>query len=577
MLVLGIIPLLLQGLLTAWIATKSILENNRVIADKDLEKMAEIDAVKLRNFSNFLNYLTQEETLLDYLEKPEDCRVDVDAFMRTNKVSFAADYAYEYLFATADGIVYSNLGYLSEAKRQEVFLLEQEAPWYQALHFHYDPSIWVGVHEKITLDGYRPKYIYLARNIIGDSGYLGRAVIGFNPKYLQGDLGQAKITDHTNVYILDDDRNCVIECEGNSASYNEVRPVVDQFMAGSSYDKKNENLILSKAITLPGVDMKWHIISITPYKDFRMRTGNMAAVSVCLLLLSITGVVLFCCLIHEDVFKPVKSLQQAMVTVVDGNFDVTVTDPGTDELADLSEGFSYMQTQLKSKIEEVRASEIAKKKLEVQILQEQINPHFIGNALNTIKVMADLNQDMAVSKALQALHHLVSHYLKNGDAIISLQEEIDYLEEYLYLQKLRYHNSFSYAVTIWKDDLETEQVGIMKLLLQPLVENSIIHSFSDRYVQGRLDIMIDTVKSGPEKETEDILEIQIIDNGTGVSEEKMLGLLNETDISSQPDIHIGVRNVQQRIQLEYGKSYGLFYENNHGTCVTVKLPLIVLN
>ncbi len=583
MLTLGVLPLLLQGFLTTKIASDSILENNRVIADKDLEKMAVIDTDKLRNFSNFLSYLTQEETLLSYLKDTEERnagghRIDIEAFMRTNKVSFAADYAYEYLFVSENGTLYSNQAYLSEDKRKELTLQELEAPWVEALSFHYAPSVWIGVSRKIALGSYRPDYIYLATNIVNDSDYLGRAAIGFNPRYLQGDLDQAKITDNTDIYILDDNNDCVIECSGNRVPYEQVRPAVDNFISGQDKATDSKNLILAKSISLPGTDMQWHIVSVTPYADFNMRISNIRTISFILLLLAVFCVVLICYLMHRDIFTPVKSLQHAMETVVDGNFDVTVSDPGTDELAALSEGFLFMQTQLKTKIEQVRESEITKKKLELQILHEQINPHFIGNSLNTIKIMADLNQDLAVSKALQALHHLVSHYLRGSESIISLAGELDYLQEYLYLQKLRYHNSFSYTLQTDTGNLDPERIGIMKLLLQPLVENAIIHGFSDRHIQGKLDIFAsigkETTQTGQSIRT---ILIRIADNGCGISDETIASLLRECDEASPPVVHIGIRNVQQRILMEYGNTYGLTFENRNGTCVTVKLPLILLD
>lgn len=571
-LVLSVIPLLTQGMFTTHYSFRTLLENNKKMASQDLEKMAEINSHKITEFAHLLSYVSQEERILSLLDSDsllslEKRRIALCSFMQNSVINYAVNYPFEYVFVSEDHTVFLHRPFIADDELEVITQNIASAKWNDRGSSFYSKDIWIGLNAKVTAENYRPDYIYLVSNLTNGAHNVGYAAIGFHPKYLWENLSEAKVTDHTNIYILDDSGTCIYSSPQNMIPASDVP---DDFFAGVQNQaiqtlNDTEQLVLSQTISVIGLDSTWSIVSVTPVNDFSKNIYRNLSISVALLLLAVLGVIMIIGAMHIYIFKPLQILKSAMETTVEGDFDVKFSMTGTDEMADLFSGFQYMQLQLKKKIETIKKNEREKKKIEVQMLQAQINPHFICNSLNTIKIMADLNEDHAVSKSLLALSHLVSHYLHTETSIIPFSDEVAHLHEYLYLQKLRYHNSFSYQIHISK---EVEQLGIMKLLLQPLVENCIVHGFQDRMLQGFIQISIDRIS--------DKILIQIQDNGCGISPDILDSIFVEQESHSASSHKIGLINIQRRIQTSYGDEYGISISSNNGTTVTVLLPVVHL-
>lgn len=570
-LLLGLLPLLFQGLFTANQTAKVILDNNKVIASQDLEKMAEIDSTRIRSFTNLISYIAEEQGIFDLLltqdlQYSENSSIPLAAFLKSDYINYAVDYPFEYLFVMEDGQLYTNQPFLSAKNKAWILKHIQDIPEGSFPMDCYSKKIRIGILDKLTSRNYRPSYLYLTSNLFDGSQYIGQAWIGVNANYLWGDLDQAKITPNTNLYITDENDICIMESVQNTISYKEALSGFTGHESGSVISvNRAKQLLLIKEIPLSGIDGGWKIISITPIRDLVINVYKNFILSVILIILAVVGILAISLFMNHYVFTPLRFLQTAMENLVEGDFDVRTDNPGIDEIADLFSGFQYMQKQLKIKMEEIRERESEKKFMEIQMLQAQINPHFICNSLHTIRIMADLNEDIAVSKSLQALNHLVNHYLHNQDSVIPLSEEIDHLHEYLYLQKLRYHNSFSYEIDMAEN---LNNPGIMKLLLQPLVENCIVHGFSDKSCQGIIRILL--------CQEDGCLKITIRDNGCGMPPEVLDAFHRKIALPASPGNRIGIENVCKRIFSSYGHPYGISIHNEGGAVVTVLLPLINL-
>lgn len=258
-----------------------------------------------------------------------------------------------------------------------------------------------------------------------------------------------------------------------------------------------------------------------------------------------------------------NNILNAMDKVKNGNLDVEISlTSDSDEINYIAENFNYMCKDLNKYIDKIYKAELEQKKCEMLALQSQINPHFLYNTLESIRMKAICNGDKEVGKMLYTLSFLFRKQLKEKN-IISIENELDYCRKYIEIFKFRYYDSFQFFIEC---DEEVKQMQIIKFALQPLVENYFIHGI-------RLEDKDNILKIIVSKEKNDII-IKIIDNGRGIDDVKLC-LLNENIKNRKYEgDSIGIINVHERIILEYGKAYGvrLFKTKDKENIVMVKIP-----
>lgn len=258
-----------------------------------------------------------------------------------------------------------------------------------------------------------------------------------------------------------------------------------------------------------------------------------------------------------------NNILNAMDKVKNGNLDVEISlTSDSDEINYIAENFNYMCKDLNKYIDKIYKAELEQKKCEMLALQSQINPHFLYNTLESIRMKAICNGDKEIGKMLYTLSFLFRKQLKEKN-IISIENELDYCRKYIEIFKFRYYDSFQFFIEC---DEEVKQMQIIKFALQPLVENYFIHGI-------RLEDEDNILKIIVSKEDNDII-IKIIDNGKGIDDVKLC-LLNENIKNRKYEgDSIGIINVHERIILEYGKAYGvrLFKTKDKENIVMVKIP-----
>lgn len=255
----------------------------------------------------------------------------------------------------------------------------------------------------------------------------------------------------------------------------------------------------------------------------------------------------------------------AMDEVKDGNFDISI-DVGeeNDELSYIAFNFNEMCKRLKEHIEKSYLAEINQKNAEMKALQSQINPHFLYNTLEVIRMKAICSGNKEVGKMLYNLATLFRSQLKEKD-IITIKSEVDYCKKYLELFKFRYKEKFNYEIYCDEYLLGNK---VIKFILQPLVENYLIHGI--RLEDDDNMIVISIVS-----EDEDIL-IHIEDNGKGIDVEKIDEINEKLSEKKHNTRSIGILNVNERIKTLYGEKYGVLITKdiNLGTKILVKIPKI---
>lgn len=313
-------------------------------------------------------------------------------------------------------------------------------------------------------------------------------------------------------------------------------------------------------------DMKttgWTLVSMVPYKSVMAET--MAISGVMILAVAITLIVTLLLLnrILTGVVKPLKKLEKYMVQVNPDNMDQRMEILTDDEIGHLSMKFNQMMDRIRNLKEQVIEEQEDKRKYELQALQAQINPHFLYNTLDSIIWMAETNDSNIVAMT-EALAKLFRISLNKGNEEISLERELEHVKNYLIIQSMRYADKFTYEISA---EPGVERCRTIKLILQPIVENCIYHGIKKKRGTGKITIRA--------YRREQNLIIEVSDDGCGMPEEICRKILSdEIESENISGSGIGVKNINERIQLRFGKKYGLSYssEEGVGTTVTYVLP-----
>jgi two-component system sensor histidine kinase YesM len=282
----------------------------------------------------------------------------------------------------------------------------------------------------------------------------------------------------------------------------------------------------------------------------------------CLLCLAICLVLAF--FMARSVSQPINELVYCMRQVEGGDLKTRVEFSSTDEIGLLGRNFNKMVARLNFLVNSITEKQERLKHAEIKALQAQINPHFLYNTLDTIKWLAKLNMVDELQTIVTELGKLLRSTISSNKEIITVEESIKTIESYINIQKIRYRNRLQVSINISPDIYDYH---VPKLLLQPIVENAIIHGLENKVGKGNLVI------NGYQEADELIFEI--IDDGIGIEANKLALINAKKDLASTTD-SIGLQNVNRRIQLYYGASYGLHIKSQaqSGTIVTLRLPLL---
>lgn len=260
---------------------------------------------------------------------------------------------------------------------------------------------------------------------------------------------------------------------------------------------------------------------------------------------------------------PIRKLCADVKAVENGNLNQTFTIDSYAEINSLSRGMSQMLKQIRELIDSVHKQEEQKRRIELNWLQAQINPHFMYNTLFSIKCMVDMGNNIDATKMLEMFIQMLHGILSSPDEMVTVSSQMEFLKCYIDLQRYRYEGAFDAVVEY---DTEAAECYVPKLLIQPLVENSIQHGININKKDGMITVIT--------RRLEDSLLIEVEDNGIGMTSECIARVMSDVEPLGRP--HIGIRNVHDRIRLHYGKPWGIHIEStpNFGTKIQVRLPVI---
>ena len=271
--------------------------------------------------------------------------------------------------------------------------------------------------------------------------------------------------------------------------------------------------------------------------------------------------------ISRSIYIPIKRLHDVTSTITKDDLKVLVTRENADEITELGLSFNIMIGRIRELLDSQMKEQESLKKAELRALQAQINPHFLYNTLDTIIWMAETQQTEQVVQLVSALSSFFRISLSKGRDWISIGEEIERTRNYLTIQKMRYRDILDFRIDV---DPAVANNTILKLILQPLVENALYHGIKNKRNGG-----IISIRASQNGDGEIVLEVE--DNGVGMTQDKLERVraqISEDSEEIRLETGFGIDNVNKRIRLYYGRQYGLSIasEAGIGTCVTLVIP-----
>lgn len=367
----------------------------------------------------------------------------------------------------------------------------------------------------------------------------------------------------SNIMILDKENRIIASNnEGIRAGdfYTEDQEILDALKK-----EKKDSFRIKDAIVnvhrLTNVD--WTLVSVIPneylYADSQVILKNMLLVGAAGIILGIlcTGVFSF------SILSPLNKTIEGMDRFKKGDLQIRIEESGKDEITVLDRQFNSMADEITQLIRNIREGEKEKRNLEIQALQAQINPHFLSNTLNSVSFIAKMKQEKTIEVLINAIIDLLRVSMKNTESIHTAREEMSLLQDYITIQEYRFFGKFSVQYRVPEELLAYK---IPKFVLQPIVENAIVHGIEPSSRRGV--IRIKACKK------QDKLIFEVLDNGIGMSPDQAAGVLNKKKEAGNTYNGIGMGNVEDRIRLSFGSDYGLKIRSKEGfgTRVTITLP-----
>lgn len=404
------------------------------------------------------------------------------------------------------------------------------------------------------------KYICVVTPVKGEDSLVGYIFMAIKDEFFSSSFSLFNLDEGEEMFLLDDKHNLII----SDNPLIDKKFVSENIELKSSLKNKREEGIINSVILeekkyvaiykkLRG--LSWYVVSMIPYDFINSDIHSLRKEMILIGVIFILVILIFSYFLYSSIKVPLYNLLDKMKTVSKGDLKVLVNDEYKDEIGIISNNFDSMLFRINELIEKSKQQEIEKRDLEIRMLQAQINPHFLFNTLNSLKWTALMNQDYTVSEGLSSLAELLRNTIIDKNELITIKKEVENIKNYVVIQKIRYGNSFEVKYDIEEDLLENK---IIKFILQPIVENSIIHGIDENKENQWINIKITSEK-------ENILII-IEDNGKGFNSGK--------NIKNNKLSGIGWNNVDERIKLTFGLEYGALIESeiNRGTVVKIVIP-----
>lgn len=390
--------------------------------------------------------------------------------------------------------------------------------------------------------------IALSQEIIDESGAnLGVVLLDLKYEVIEGYLDHLPLGDNGFAFIMDDMAHVVYHPDPSYFTSNEKKANLIEMVVGKEGYDESEKL-LTHHVDIP--DTHWTLVGVSSLDRLDVVKRQLFEVLIVVGLIVLAVIFIGSYLIAQKITKPIRQLENAMMSM-----EKVKIHSGSFEVKQLSDQYHEMLAEIDRLLSEIRDNEQYLRQYELSALYSQINPHFLYNTLDTIVWMAEFNDSQKVIEVTKSLAQFFRISLSKGQEMISLENEIDHIRQYLFIQKQRYDDQLTYDIEL---DDSLKDIKVPKIILQPIVENAIYHGIKEKTGPGHISVSAKMT---------DKLILTVTDDGVGfemTSKKMKLG-------------GVGIENVRKRLKLVFGDQSDLLIHSaiNEGTRVALILPIDV--
>lgn len=377
------------------------------------------------------------------------------------------------------------------------------------------------------------------------------------------DLYRTKKDDQSLFYLIDREKVVL-----SALSADEVGKKIEPFLIDSGMDGRSEGYFNTRidgreylGVFYRMETQDWYIVELTPYDRISQPGNVIKQVTFFSIAASLIVCFGFMLLFGSRVLEPLKQLRVLMRHMEREQFQEMKV-RGNDEISLLTRSFNRMSQRLNELINEVHVSRIKQKEAELKALEEQINPHFLYNTLDLIYWMSRMEKAFDTASMVSALSQLFRIGLNRGSRFTTVEKEVEHIRYYMLIQQKRYEEMIDFVIAV---EPETSGCKVTKMVLQPVVENAIRHGIEPKDSSGRIEVSI--FREG------DDLVYRVSDDGVGADAASIQAVLDRPAAEQQG---LGLKNIHDRLKLNYGARYGITFESvpGAGTTVTIRQPFV---
>ncbi|MDR6881325.1 sensor histidine kinase [Bacillus sp. 3255] len=577
--ILTCIPLIAVGLISYQKSFKTVFDNSKAAAMLSADQLARdldtqfIDTRKLLEIS-------QNAQVLHFLFSQEDTYEDTKQILRTMD-SYRQTYKYDSVL----NITMVNLYGRGISERKGLFQLEKNPlrnSHFTYLTNHPDEVLMIPPSEASLLDridGFQYNRTNVISIMAAVKQQITHEVIGFiaidlDDKVVKQFCDNVTIGE-TGFYFVVDAAGQPIFTPSTLKEHAKLPSPADlsHMLNGADTNYIDSSEGKPKFVYMsPSRMTGWSIVGYVPLQEIVEEANSIRQLIIITVVLSFIFAVSLHFFISYRLTHPLHLLKSKMQLAASGYLEAKVTPKGNDEIALLGNSFNTMLSKIRELLDQSIKEQEEIKKAELRALQAQINPHFLYNTLDSIVWMAEAGKNHQVIQLVQSLSKLFRISLSKGRDWIMIHKEVEHVHSYLVIQQMRYRDILEYEIDV---DDRLKPYPILKMTLQPIVENALYHGLKNKRRKGLIRIAGRIADNGE-------MMIVVEDDGIGMSPEKLeqtRHYLSNKQLPEQTGNEVsggfGLHNVQQRIQLYYGSNYGVSIDSvqNEGTKVSIRIPL----
>jgi Predicted signal transduction protein with a C-terminal ATPase domain len=561
-LIIFVISIIISSLLYQQIYMNLTLKKVSDVSIQTLDSINSNIDLMIDNINNYSKMILSNDDLQDVLRKASI----YSDFSTQRRINAYLVKLMEAVPAISSVYIIDNSGnkyavgntYLNDLKLNRI----EEAVWYQEIMKRKGSYILRLNGGGVFKDSSGGNFVSLIRvvNDIEQIKPIGTLIVNISENAFKDSYRNIVNKYRTNITILDENNQRIVKSHDRGIIH--FNQILKDFR-NEDYHYKVKTVYGKKYLVsyLQESRYNWKIISVMPFKEFPNESETLGFAGFVIILVNSLFLFWGSIFITKMITIPINKLLKSMKGIEKGEFKEVVINAGNDEIGRLRDGYNIMISEIQTLIDTVVQEQKIKRQAELDVLQAQVKPHFLYNTLDSINSLAFSGKNDEVCEIVEALGSYYRTSLSKGKEVITIGEEINMVKNYLKIQKIRYREMFSSEFEI---EDRVNDYKILKLVLQPIVENALYHGIRAKGENGVIKI---TAKS-----IDDYIYLTVQDDGAGMNEETIKMILDERmDVDGSS---FGVRGTIGRLRLFYGVQDVLRIESRvgYGTKVTIRIP-----